>query len=325
LLKGIIRNNIPIYGDCSIKEVVLSGNKTTSIICNLEIARSYDKIIVSCNKCNSEFIILKNSLNLDNQLCRKCKQIETSLKKYGTESPNQVQEIKEKQHSQQMRENVSRSLKKLFESDDFRENHRLRTKEAANTLESKEKRSMNAKILWSNPEYAELVSTKVRKSLQNPEVKKKRSEAQKILYKNPEYKEKMIALAKEKWRTNNNCRAISKVHTISSFQQEIFNMLITIDKNWIMEYFIQDTGYTVDLYNKNTNEIMECFGDYWHCNPLKFSSNYYHKHIQLTAEEIWKKDLIRIINLQNLGYKVSILWEDDWRNPKKINLVKYIF
>jgi len=66
LLKGIIRNNIPIYGDCSIKEVVLSGNKTTSIICNLEIARSYDKIIVSCNKCNSEFIILKNSLNLDN-------------------------------------------------------------------------------------------------------------------------------------------------------------------------------------------------------------------------------------------------------------------
>jgi len=67
----------------------------------------------------------------------------------------------------------------------------------------------------------------------------------------------------------------------------------------------------IGIYNKQENEeIIECFGDYWHCNPKSYTSDYYHKRVHKTAVEIWKADKQRIDVLEELGYSVRIIWEN---------------
>ena len=73
--------------------------------------------------------------------------------------------------------------------------------------------------------------------------------------------------------------------------------------------------FFVDLIYKNI--IIECFGDYWHCNPIKYSSEYYHKQKKLHANTIWNNDIVRIQRLQNEGYFVLVLWENDYYIDKQ--------
>lgn len=71
------------------------------------------------------------------------------------------------------------------------------------------------------------------------------------------------------------------------------------------------------LYN---NKIIEFFGDYWHCNPLKFNDTYFNKHLKKPAIEIRNKDKTKIETLISKGYDVMIIWESDWYSD--INGVK---
>lgn len=66
--------------------------------------------------------------------------------------------------------------------------------------------------------------------------------------------------------------------------------------------------YNVDI--KYGNNIIEYFGDYWHCNPNKYKSDYYHKLIKMTAQEIWDKDNKKIKWLEDKGFNVKIVWEN---------------
>ena len=64
------------------------------------------------------------------------------------------------------------------------------------------------------------------------------------------------------------------------------------------------------------NKIIEFYGDYWHCNPIKYDKSYYHKQIGKYAEDIWKYDNERINILQNNGYVVLIIWENSYIKNK---------
>lgn len=57
--------------------------------------------------------------------------------------------------------------------------------------------------------------------------------------------------------------------------------------------------------------IIECFGDYWHCNPKIYQPTYYNKSLKLTAAQKWQSDFKKIQTLKNSGYKVLVLWESD--------------
>lgn len=67
--------------------------------------------------------------------------------------------------------------------------------------------------------------------------------------------------------------------------------------------------YTVDFLNENTKEVVEYYGDYWHCNPRIYPADYYNRSIGMTANEKWKYDENRKKYLQNRGYSVRIVWE----------------
>ena len=69
--------------------------------------------------------------------------------------------------------------------------------------------------------------------------------------------------------------------------------------------------HQIDFVNYGTKQIVEIFGDYWHCNPAKYASDYYHSQIKKTAQEIWDKDFVRLEKFRGYGYESYVIWEQD--------------
>lgn len=85
-------------------------------------------------------------------------------------------------------------------------------------------------------------------------------------------------------------------------------------KNYKIEYeYPLDCGNKItraDFYLPDYNVIIEYYGDYWHMNPLVYESNFFHKTLKLTAEEIRERDKIRLNKIQevnNIG--ILVIWE----------------
>lgn len=69
-----------------------------------------------------------------------------------------------------------------------------------------------------------------------------------------------------------------------------------------------------DAYDDRKNVIYEYHGDFWHCNPALYSSDYYHPIIKKTAKEIWERDRLKLKCAMDRGIKVIIVWESDYKN-----------
>ena len=69
--------------------------------------------------------------------------------------------------------------------------------------------------------------------------------------------------------------------------------------------------YRPDYIDIDRKHVVELFGDYWHCNPKLFAPDFFHKQLQMTAQDKWEIDLARIQYLESLGYSVTIVWESD--------------
>lgn len=74
-----------------------------------------------------------------------------------------------------------------------------------------------------------------------------------------------------------------------------------------------------DLVDTDRNKIIEFHGDYWHCNPKRYSSEFIHSHSGLTAKQIWEKDYLKIKTALDRGFQVKIVWWSDYeQNREKI-------
>lgn len=99
----------------------------------------------------------------------------------------------------------------------------------------------------------------------------------------------------------------------SKFSSDIFNELQKIFLNNIeREFYIKIDNFKFFTDIRIGNVIIECNGDYWHCNPIKYDKLYYHKLLHMTAEEKWIKDKDRINKIKSLGYDIIIIWETDY-------------
>lgn len=78
-----------------------------------------------------------------------------------------------------------------------------------------------------------------------------------------------------------------------------------------------EQNHSIDRYNVDflieDKYIVECYGDFWHCNPEKYPPDYYKKVLGYTAQERWDKDKVRQKNLEALGYQFLALWESEIR------------
>jgi G:T-mismatch repair DNA endonuclease (very short patch repair protein) len=98
---------------------------------------------------------------------------------------------------------------------------------------------------------------------------------------------------------------------------------------------IKKMGYTIipslrvdtkicDIYIPKLNLIIEYFGDYWHCNPLKYDANYINVKKNLTAKEIWKYDESKLELIKSYGYNLEVIWESELKlnNDKLLTIIK---
>jgi len=96
---------------------------------------------------------------------------------------------------------------------------------------------------------------------------------------------------------------------VSKFQRRIYDEILKNYPDAQLEKYLEDVRVAVDIYIPSINKVVECFGDYWHCNPAKCFSDYYNKSLKMFASERWSKDAIRIDRLRKAGYIVEVGWE----------------
>jgi G:T-mismatch repair DNA endonuclease (very short patch repair protein) len=70
---------------------------------------------------------------------------------------------------------------------------------------------------------------------------------------------------------------------------------------------VQVGRYNVDFVVGET--VIECFGDFWHCNPALWPADRYNRSLHLTAAEKWARDEARAATLQRQGFAFISFWE----------------
>lgn len=112
--------------------------------------------------------------------------------------------------------------------------------------------------------------------------------------------------------TQTNERLIK--NRISSIEEDAGRMLLPLG----FRNNVKVGRYLVDFIEESTQTIIEINGLYWHCHPKIFQPNQVNIHLGMTAEEKRRRDSVRISYLNDLGYTVIVLWEDQMELLEKI-------
>lgn len=154
---------------------------------------------------------------------------------------------------------------------------------------------------------------------------------------NPEHRKSVSVAIKAKYDSG-ELDFLKKIQSDNAFKNQangkLKNAPISAAEKEIKK-LLEDYGYIVksqfgigslkyDLFIKDKNLLIEYNGDYWHCNPNKYKSDYFHKKKQLLAKDIWKHDLIKKELAEKNGYKLFIIWEYDYMFNKEKEINKLI-
>ena len=118
-------------------------------------------------------------------------------------------------------------------------------------------------------------------------------------------------------RRNGKLKSVNK----SKKETEICNDLKKMGFSIIPSYQV-DTKIC-DIFIPKFNLIIEYFGDYWHCNPEKYSPDYFNKKKSLTAKEIWDYDKMKLELIKSYGYNLEVIWESELKlnNDKLLTII----
>lgn len=73
----------------------------------------------------------------------------------------------------------------------------------------------------------------------------------------------------------------------------------------------QDKTYVFDVFVPSLNLVVEINGDYWHLNPSLYDASYRDESRQVTAQDVWASDEIRIQVAKSHGHNAIVIWESD--------------
>ena len=108
---------------------------------------------------------------------------------------------------------------------------------------------------------------------------------------------------------------------ISKFQKKVYTDTLKTYADAKLEVYLHDVQKSVDIFIPSKNKIIECYGDYWHCNPSKCKPDYYNRLVHLSAQEIWNKDNQKNEMLKTAGYDIEVVWENTNKNFKHSTLI----
>lgn len=98
----------------------------------------------------------------------------------------------------------------------------------------------------------------------------------------------------------------------SQAEKEISNILEEYNIRYVKQATIANK-YSCDLLLPDHNIVIEYYGTYWHCNPRKYEQFYFNQKKNKTAQQIWEYDKIRENHIIENGYKLVIIWEEDFK------------
>ncbi len=111
----------------------------------------------------------------------------------------------------------------------------------------------------------------------------------------------------------------SKLHQKVKNEMEIFGLGGFKSEEKIGSYIVDEVCFDFKI-------AIEINGDYWHANPKKYKSSEiisYPKGL-FTAASVWQRDELRIKNIESMGFKVFIIWENDIKNINYLSIFKEI-
>lgn len=141
---------------------------------------------------------------------------------------------------------------------------------------------------------------------------------------NPEYRMRVSDALKEKYASG-DLDFLKKIQSNNAIQNQANGKLKTAPISKAekeLKKILEDLGYIVepqfgigslkyDLYLVNHNIIIEYNGDYWHCNPNKYKSNYFNQKKNMYAWQLWDQDKRKKELAEKNGHKLFIIWEAD--------------
>lgn len=98
----------------------------------------------------------------------------------------------------------------------------------------------------------------------------------------------------------------------SVISREMFSKLNINDA--YLEFFLRDSDKCFVYDFRSKNKIIEFNGDFWHCNPLKYESAFFHPIKKSFAQDIWNYDERKEIFAKSRGYKYLVVWESEYKN-----------
>jgi hypothetical protein len=116
------------------------------------------------------------------------------------------------------------------------------------------------------------------------------------------------------------CDIISSRLTGSISTPEIF-LRSVLSAEWTPQWFINNgmQFYIYDFVNKKAKIILEFNGDIWHANPQLYTEDWINPVTKKTAKEIWMYDNEKRIAAEVNGYKLIVLWENDFKELRYNN------
>ena len=102
----------------------------------------------------------------------------------------------------------------------------------------------------------------------------------------------------------------------TSIEVKIQNFLKQLSIEYFTHQYIKEIKhrYQCDILIPSMNLVIECDGDFFHCNPSKYSPDFVrfpNSKSNQPACVIWERDRIRTKELIEKGFKVLRLWEHE--------------
>lgn len=118
---------------------------------------------------------------------------------------------------------------------------------------------------------------------------------------------------------------VGRCGAISKAEKEIKDALIKMNIEVNDQFQLKKNNKGWFIYDLNVNnKIIEYNGDFWHCNPKLYNSEYFNPRVKLSAADIWIKDKAKIDFAIEQGYEVFVIWEQDYKKDKQGTIDKCI-
>ncbi len=236
-------------------------------------------------------------------------------KRYSTDEAREAN--RRRQNQPEVKAKIISGIKRFYEDPTHKEIQRQKCKEAQNRPEVRAKQ----KETISKPEFKNKFKLKMIEIANKPDVKEKRRNGLKRAFAKPEVKKRLSEASRRPETQAKRAATLARNYTNKKtkvfnteperiFVNEMIKRGYILGKTLIQQFHCKKAGM-IDAYLPEKNALIEVDGDYWHCHPDKYSSDYFHKKIKMTAQEIWERDKKKTELCISLGYKIIRFWESD--------------